>query len=405
MNYNDILFKALNDEHYFTNDDLRVNLKYGYLLSNKDLNEYLRLKDDYETNLKEVLPLKAFNSSSIYYYKSFELLSYSNDYLKYIYNDMNNDCSIISDNYDEMILSRVASELEGTLKIEGINTTRKKILDIISSKSITDNNEQIIYNMYEGYNFIKNKPSFNQENLFKLYNILSYNSLKIKDMPKCFYRDDMVVVGGHDGCDVSLIKSCMDSLFTYVNNNLDKKSTFLPFIAHYYILYVHPYFDYNGRTARMVSLWISILSGCDNILPIYNSEAINDDKANYYKAIDNSRNSHNDLTYFLTYMYKLSNIYYTTYRNINEIKKKLALFGEALSNTEIYYLKRIIIKRNQGWFNYKGFISFCNLDISKQGALKILNRFLSQGILISKINSKNEKVFKINDDFIEFEYR
>lgn len=405
MNYNDILFKALNDEHYFTNDDLRVNLKYGYLLSNKDLNEYLRLKDEYETNLKEVLPLKAFNSSSIYYYKSFELLSYSNDYLKYIYNDMNNDCSIISDNYDEMILSRVASELEGTLKIEGINTTRKKILDIISSKSITDNNEQIIYNMYEGYNFIKNKPSFNQENLFKLYNILSYNSLKIEDMPKCFYRDDMVVVGGHDGCDVSLIKSCMDSLFTYVNNNLDKKSTFLPFIAHYYILYVHPYFDYNGRTARMVSLWISILFGGDNILPIYISEAINDDKANYYKAIDNSRNSHNDLTYFLTYMYKLSNIYYTTYRNINEIKKKLALFGEALSNTEIYYLKRIIIKRNQGWFNYKGFIAFCNLDISKQGALKILNRFLSQGILISKINSKNEKVFKINDDFIEFEYR
>ena len=78
--------------------------------------------------------------------------------------------------------------------------------------------------------------------------------------------------------------------------------------------------------------------------------------------------------------------------------------GESLNDSEIYYLKRIMIMNKMGWFNYKGFIKFCGLDITKQGALKILNKLLGYNLLIYKINSKNEKVFKLNDKMIEFKY-
>ncbi len=408
--YENILISALSGNHYYTNEDLRMNKKYGVLFNNAELNEYLKFKEDYFSDITYELPLKAFNSKKIFYYTSSELMDSIVDYFSFFMDDLNDkNSTIVSENYNEMILSRIASELEGSLKIEGVNTTRKKILEIMENKKIEDTNEQIIFNMIEGYKFISLKPSFNKDNLLKLYKLLSYQSLKKEDEITDYYRKEMVEVGRHDGCSIDQIDECMNSLFKYINDNLSNKEKYcdilLPFIAHYYILYIHPYMDFNGRTARMVSLWISILMGKEDVLPTYISEAINDDKTNYYKAIDNTRNSHNDLTYFLTYLVQLANQYYLVYRNVTAIKEELALIGESITSTEAHYLKRIIVNKKKGWFNYKGFIDFCNLDITKQGALKILNHFLNLNILISKFNSRKEKIFMLNEKMIKYELR
>lgn len=404
--YKKILFDALENELYYNNEDLRINKKYGYMLSRNELDLYLHFKDTFMNDAKEALNLKTFNSKNIYYYHSKELKNLLDDYLTFFLQDLEiKNSTIVSENYNEMILSTVASELDGTLKIEGVNTTRKKIIEIMNDPEILDSNEQIIYNMIEGYKFVNTKPEFTKENLLKLYKLLSYKSLKLDDEIIEYYRKDMVQIGSHDGCPIEKINDCMDSLFEYVNENLDGKNIFLPFIVHYYILYIHPYMDFNGRTARMCSIWISLLTGKEAMLPAYLSEAINDDKTNYYKAIDNSRNSHNDLTYFLTYLLNLANNYHLVYKNVSSIKNDLALMGESLTNTEAHYLKRIIINQKRGWFNYKGFIEFCNIDITKQGAFKILNNFCNLNILKAKINSKNEKIFILNENIIKYEIK
>lgn len=400
MDYEKILVDSLTGLHYYTNKDLRMDKRYGYLLNTSELNEYIKFKENYDCDSKIILNLKSFNSEYIYLYNSNELKSYVSDYFTLT----SNNNAVIKNNYDEIILSRVASELDGTLKIEGVNTTRKKILDIISKKKVNDNNEQIVANMYEGFEFIKSKPEFNQDNLLKLYKILTYNCLAKEDITKEYYRDSMVVIGGHDACPCNEIKTCMDSLFEYVNKNIGTNQIYLPFIVHYYMVYIHPYFDYNGRTARMCSLWISYLYNMEDIWPTFISEAINDDKSNYYKAIEDTWNSKNDLTYFLTYIYNLSINYHVTYMNIERISEKLALEGEFLTTTELYYLKRIVINSKSGWFTHKGFTMFSHSDMTKQGALKILNYFHKLNILKSKTNSRNEKVFILNDYYITYEY-
>jgi hypothetical protein len=63
-----------------------------------------------------------------------------------------------------------------------------------------------------------------------------------------------------------------------------------------------------------------------------------------------------------------------------------------------------MINSKKGWFNFRGFIDFCKLDITKQGALKILNKLMKFEILISRTNSKNEKIFMINDDIILYKF-
>ena len=403
--YKQILLKALTENHFFTNEDLRINKKYNILLTSQELKEYLIYKDIFTHESKVELSLIAFNSSKMYFYKSNELNTYLAEYFEFINSDLNEkETTIISENYDDIIVSRMTSELDGSLRIEGVNTTRRQMLDIYNNvKKRLDSNDIIVRNMIKGFEFISKKPEFNKQNLITLYNLLSKDSLTEQTkLDGEFYRLDKVYVGNHEGCPSDQIEECMDSLYEYVNKEIKNNNFYLPFIAHYYMLYIHPYYDYNGRTARMVSLWISLLADMNELLPAFISEAINDDKNNYYKAIDNSRFSHNDLTYFITYLLDLSNKYYLVYKNLNVIKERLAHIGEVLSSTESYYVKRIMINSEKCWFNYRGFIDFCKLDITKQGALKILNKLLKFEILVSRTNSRNEKIFTINDDMISY---
>lgn len=406
--YENILIKAINGDYYFNNEDLRVNKKYNILFSRQELKEYLKFKDDFSHDLKVELSLKTFNSKKIYFFITNELSTLLRDYLLFIAtNNKENESTLTFSNEEDLIISQLASEIEGSSLIEGVNSTRKRILEIYKdlNKNLVSEEEKNIRNMKQALKFILEKPDFNKDNLHKLYNILSNELLsekkKLKDK---YYRDGMVYVGVHEGCPVDKIDVCLDSLFSYVNKEIKKENFLIPFIAHYYLLYIHPYYDLNGRTARMVFIWTSLLLSEEELMPKYISEAINDDKSNYYKAIDDTRLSSNDLTYFITYLMKLINEYYLVYKNINTIKEDLALIGETLTPTETFYLKRIIINSKKGWFNHRGFIKFCNIEITKQGALKILNKFLKLRILKSKTNNRNEKIFVLNDKVIKYEF-
>lgn len=402
MDYKELLFKSLESDKYYDNIDLRMNRNYNFMLNNKELDEYLRFKEDYKSDLKIETSLLSWNSNKIYLYRSKELESKINDYFEFFNIDNNTKID------KEVLLGIICSELEGTLQIEDVKTTRRQIEETIKNNNPKNTNDRIIINMLNGFNYVSKTKEFNKDTLKELYDILSSGCLDKEDeIGDSYYRNDKVYISNYEGCPFDKINDCMDSLFKYINDNLDTKDPYikllLPFIAHYYLIYIHPYFDYNGRTARMVQLWVFMLT--NNMDSLYLSEAINDNKKDYYKAIENTRNSRNDLTYFITYLINLINSYKLVDKNINEIKNEIESEGESISLNELHYLKRIIINKSIKWFNYKKFNEFEGLDITKQGALKILNKFENRGFLKSKINSKNEKVFILNDAILKYEIK
>lgn len=403
MDYKNLLLKSLLDEKYYNNTDLRMNRNYNIMLSNSELDEYLRFKEDYISEYKIETTLLSWNGSKIYLYKSKELLSKINDYFEFF-----KEINIVDDVNPEVFLGIICSELEGTLQIEGVYTTRKQIEQIIKDNNPKSKNDRIIINMLNGFNYVKRTKEFSKDTLKELYNLLSDGCLNKEDeLGNNYYRNDIVYIANYTGCPVDKINECMDTLFNFINDNINTKDPILklllPFIAHYYIIYIHPYFDYNGRTARMVQIWIFLLN--NNTSPLYLSEAINDNKNEYYNAIENTRNARNDLTYFITYLINLVNKYSIVSKNINEIKTEIENEGESISINELHYLKRIIINKNIKWFNYKKFIEFEDLDITKQGALKILNKFEKKGFLLSKINSKNEKIFMLDESILRYDIK
>lgn len=398
--------------NYYSIEDLRYNQKLNIMMSKDELSDFFNEKDKLIQEGEErifKLPLKTFNSKCCYYVKGQYLSEKINEYMSTYLEDMEvYQKSIFDRHTDDMLMSRLYSEVEGTLNVENVNTTHKRVKEIYQKQELKDRNDIIIKNMLDSVKYIYNeRPTFNKDNLLKLYNILSKDCLDEEDMLKewAYYRDDVVSVGDFDGAPVSKIEECMDSLFAFVNDaeNIKKYGLLLPHICHYYMVYVHPYFDYNGRTARMVSFWLNILYEIP-AAPLFMSEAINDNKKDYYKALVNTRLTHNDLTYFLGYILEVATKYSLLYKNLENINDSLEKSGDSLTSTEMGYLKKIIVHNADGYFNYKTFLEYIQGSMTKAGALKILNSLTEYGLLEKSTNKKKEAIYKVNQSMITYKY-
>ena len=134
------------------------------------------------------------------------------------------------------------------------------------------------------------------------------------------------------------------------------------------------------------------------------SEAINDSKSDYYRALTDTRETRNDLTYFLGYILETSIRYSFVYKNLEEIKNELMKTGETLSSAEWVYVKKILVHNPESFFNYKMFLTYTGSNITKQGALKALNKLVDYEILEKTKNKKNETIFKMNPQMITYKY-
>lgn len=402
------IFNKMINEKYYTARELKYDIDPGLFVSPYQYKQLLEHIDALMEKNQDVvgLNLDTFNNQKLHFANCNELLDKSNDYFSLVIDDaIKNDSWLYFRNIDSITKSRIFSEIEGTLNIESVPTTRKLLNDIIYEKrKPASNNEQIILNMSKAIEFVNECPKFNKDNLFKLYSLLSKNCLyddqKLKEGD--YYRYDDVEIDDYNGCPYEKVESRMDSLFKFVNSNLKNRDIkyLLPHIAHYYLLYIHPYFDLNGRTARMVSYWIFLLLDQHAFPPVI-SEAINQTKNEYYAALRETRNSHNDLTYFLLYIFNVSIKYFNTYKSIEVIDQKLKNKSIVISEADKVYIKKILISA-KGKFTYEDFIKWINAEISKQGAFKILNTLVSYGILYSETNKSNKKLFEVNKKMIQY---
>ncbi len=403
----DIIFS----DKYYSITDLRYNQKVGIMLSKDEFYEFLDIKDQLvEEKLFFIkkLPLKSFNSKNIFYVDGKYLLTTSTEYLRILNTDYeSNQSFLFHRNFEEILESRLFSEIEGTLSIENIPTTHKRIAELHKSDNPIDENDIIIKNMMDAIKFIiSDKPEFNKENLLTLYRILSKDCLppELEIKQGEYYRDDSVYIGDFEGAPYNMIDECMNSLFEFVNDSSSgEMDDYLPHICHYYILYIHPYFDYNGRTARMVSFWLSYIKRIISA-PIFLSEAINETKQDYYRAIADTRVANNDLTYFLGYIFETSIKYSFVYKNLEEIKKELYKTGDTLTSTEWVYVKKILVHNPNSFFTYKLFLNYINATMTKQGATKILNNLANYEILEKTKNKKGETIYKLNQDLIVYKW-
>ncbi len=309
-------------------------------------------------------------------------------------------------------------EIQSNNSVEGYNDDVKKIISVTSKEKNSAKGEHIITNLYNGYNMILGNPEINKENLKKLYDILSEGLLSVDDKnnmgnyyrmaPVYIYFSRVMWAKPDEGVPYELINEHMESLFSYLNDNSSSLSATDNFIksqiAHYYFVYVHPYFDVNGRTSRTVSMW-HLLNNKAYPYIIFN-RAIPLTLKTYYKIIREVK-LFNNATFFLNYM--LGNVKL-------ELEKEsvISSIEESIkgSITPSEYQTLLYILSLNGLKTCKDFASFYNRINEKTPVTTIRDEMLMPLIdkNVLKVVRKTDShlndgtsnfVFDLNRDFID----
>lgn len=145
--------------------------------------------------------------------------------------------------------------------------------------------------------WISEKKSVIESRIYRLHGLVMGNGKKTRGTP---YRDGQNVIReGSTGKIVYLppeakdVPQLMKALILWIHQSHTEIPTpILAAVAHYQFATIHPYYDGNGRTARLLTTWILHLGGFD-LKGIYSlEEYYARDLAAYYEAL-NIGPSHN----------------------------------------------------------------------------------------------------------------
>ncbi|MCK5807341.1 MAG: Fic family protein [Mycoplasmataceae bacterium] len=248
------------------------------------------------------------------------------------------------------------NEIKSSLSIEGEEYSINNISEDIR------NNQGMVNSMHEAYKLGINNPVISKASLISVFVTMQKHS---DNFESDYRKGDIFITDGikfQPREKPQNIPRRIDELFTFINETkIDP--IILSFMTHYVYEDIHPFYDFNGRTGRL--LLNMILAKKTGMTIPYLSSAINAFRKEYYKSFEVVDKSY-DLTYFIfnmiTSLYKyvkafkqastydlspslielLTNIYILDKRSftIYELKDKMRVTGQRASLHE--KLRRLV---------------------------------------------------------------
>lgn len=248
--------------------------------------------------------------------------------------------------------------IQSSLAIEANSLSLKEVSDVIDGKLVLGPQKEIqeVKNAYKAYEMIEKVNPYSPEDLKKIHAIMTYLILEESGE----YRKGSEGVFDGEKCihvcpPPEKVETLMNALFMWMKKNKDElHPLILSAIFHYEFVFIHPFKDGNGRTAR---LWHNIILYNWNKLFAYLplESQIKKYQDAYYKAIYESNKS-GESTIFIEFMLKmidevLDDALNTSSKPLNEtninINKLLNVLekNEPVTSTEI--MERLGIKSKE----------------------------------------------------------
>lgn len=224
----------------------------------------------------------------------------------------------VSDELQHRLLTRgVMEEAIASSQLEGAHTSRKAAKQIlIEVRKPRNKDEQMIVNNYQAMRLIETElkdKKLDEEILLSLHKILTQDVLDESETGR-YRKDEDDIIVGDDGSKNEIyhippkeifVKKEIKKFLDYANNDLADSVFVHPvikaIIMHFWLGYLHPFVDGNGRMARALFYWYLLREKYWAFGYIPLSKVIKDSPGQYRDAYIYSEQDDNDLSYFIEY--------------------------------------------------------------------------------------------------------
>ncbi len=294
-------------------------------------------------------------------------------------------------------------------QLEGANTTRRAAKKMLLEKRKPRNKaEKMILNNYQVMQLIEQEykdRDLSVDLIFELHSLLTKDTLPGEEQGRFRKDEEDIVVSNavgdivyHIPPKINFVKSEIKRLIDFANAPSDINSEFVhPIIKaimlHFWIGYLHPFTDGNGRLARTLFYWYLLKNDywAFAYLPI--STVLTKAPSQYTMAYVYSEQDDYDLTYFLDFnirKIKQSVNDFSKYLKTKEDEnKKLSNFlrGDARLNYRQSEILKTFMKDSNYRINATTYSSINN--ISRLTAYSDLKRLVTWGFLVIKKEGLN----------------
>lgn len=238
--------------------------------------------DDYKANLKTTA-IKGIHSEKIVYNKNI---------LKTLLMEMDTVYSSIIDLHLEKEVLLIDAYESAT--IEGARTTIDEVKHILVNNKDTKDTYMVKDTLAASKLAYSSDFKINLDGICDIWKIVTQNVCENKrqQLNGSRFRTGMVYISNgikvfHTSEKPERIENKL-TLFLQRLSQLEENVFIKAALLHFYIVYIHPFCDGNGRTARICFNSYLYHNGIKNINKVALSKFINKDRNNYYKSISES---------------------------------------------------------------------------------------------------------------------
>ena len=298
-------------------------------------------------------------------------------------------------------------EAKDSSAIENIITTHDDIfkaeLNLAGFKSLNAKEVQnYISALKKGFDFIKKNKILTNNDIIAIQSELEKNNAGFRKVPGTALKNaitgEIVYTPPQD---YNTIRDLMTNLEQYINDptmsefdNLVKMA-----IIHYQFESIHPFYDGNGRTGRIINVLYLVMNDLLNLPVLYLSRYIIEHKVDYYRLLQEVRETDNWENWILYMLDSVEQISKETIVLIGKIKDLIFEYKNLLRNNYKFYSQDLLNNLFKHPYTKIEFIEN-DLGVSRITASKYLNLLAKDKVLRKeKLGTGNyyvnEKLIKI----------
>ncbi|MFH1728198.1 MAG: Fic family protein [Pseudomonadota bacterium] len=387
-------------KRYLPLDDIRH--RKGF---NKNQKEWKDLKNQFqETRRLQSFQFKFPSINKTFWY--FEADCIKEKILKIvnigskIYNQIH-----LKQDFEESLLDNSLVEEAITSAIyEGANTTRRKAKEFLAQNIKPKNKaDWMCFNNTEALRWIKKNVSMQLDinAVLNIHHIVTNNTLEGKYIDYIGkFRDDPVFVADHEGIEYEKIEIAVQEAISHCTEYPRYIHELIRGIMlHYFIAYIHPFFDGNGRCARTLFYHF----GMKNDLPFLEllslSAYLKKHNKQYDESFKRAVTHDGDITYFVNFnLEALLNALLTVKEKIDRVLKIQVLKKTLdISNHQLMLIQKLFLNKHK-----RLTITEYAKDIKKshEMARVELNSLAKKNILNKLSLNKKQNAYQINKKYI-----
>ncbi len=239
--------------------------------------------------------------------------------------------SEIVPNKNILINAITIREAKESSEIENIVTTHDELFRAMSSSNYLTGPTKEVINyknaLWHGISLIKEKSILTTNMIVEVQAIIEGNNAGIRTQMGTVLMNDKTgeVVYRPPGSEEE-IRSLLSNLEQYINNDEDEVDPLIKLaIIHYQFESIHPFYDGNGRTGRIINELYLVMKDLLDSPILYLSSYILESKAEYYKQLNEIQQNGNWCEWII---YILKGIQITAERTLQLLKEMNNLIDE-----------------------------------------------------------------------------